>query len=476
MKQLAVAIAVMAVATGVGAQTRNYNQEGKAFGQSNLGTSYNRATTTDPKTVPYYNENPQQKQSYGAPNLFDVGFARIESCKTEAPGTDRMANQECQAVNFLAKNPRARFQLTPNDPAIVAARNAINNAGKYADSVYQNACTTKTTRVPEERALRGCAEYLAIEDAQCTEGWVVYRDDDSNFQCEQTYKAVEILTCEKTLYSTCSRDGATITDTSTSNSGIFTAVTITPNASKTGLYDYKFDRPYRSCGSEGSAQIDFNLDEVGSGSYMTLNISNLDDTAVVAVNGYTVFAGYPNAGPQYSGDWFSRDKAAFQLGYSWTETIGQTCTNSVYDWRTETTTCTEWAPNNATFTATAKLLDYCPAGYAITNQKDFVYCNPDNGQCTNPSSNTADTMPGFFCNSEGKFLINRHEGDGTWAGSVSASMPLRAGRNSISVYWGTSSYGGACGNVLVTGQIYNVKAQCTDQWSDNCAALEERTK
>jgi hypothetical protein len=207
---------------------------------------------------------------------------------------------------------------------------------------------------------------------------------------------------------------------------------------------------------------------------LTLNLSNLDDTAAVAVNDYTVFAGYPNSGPQYSGDWFRRDNPAFQLGYQWTEQIGQTCTN--WDTSGDMSYCTAYAPRYMTFTSNAKLLDYCPAGYGITQQKDFVYCDGESGQCSTPDPYSPNNLSGFFCNAEGKFLINRQEGKGTWGGSVSTTMPLKVGKNKIVVYWGTGNWGGACGNVHVAGQIYNVKQQCTDQWTDNCADLEARTK
>jgi hypothetical protein len=65
--------------------------------------------------------------------------------------------------------------------------------------------------------------------------------------------------------------------------------------------------------------------------------------------------------------------------------------------------------------------------------------------------------------------MNRHEGNGTWAGSVSSQMPLQTGENRITVYWGTGAYGSACGNVKVSGQIYNVAPGCSNRWDDQCA-------
>jgi hypothetical protein len=198
--------------------------------------------------------------------------------------------------------------------------------------------------------------------------------------------------------------------------------------------------------ASGWAEIDFNLDTIDSGSYLTVNISNLDDAAVVAVNGQVVFAGYPNSGPYYQGIYF--DQAAFALNYSWQEKVNG---------------------NTYTFVADTKLLDHCPGGYSPTYQK-----TASNGTV---QTNTDLVTQGFFCNSEGKFLMNRHEGNGTWDGSVAAQMPLKVGANTVIIYWGTAASGFAYGNITVTGNIYNVGTHCTGAtWSDQCGGLEARAQ
>ncbi|MBG6082990.1 hypothetical protein [Rubrivivax gelatinosus] len=473
MKNLTALVAALTMAMGASAQTagRNYNQEGKEFGKGQLDPSYNRAATTDPKTVPYYNENPPQKKSYGATSLFDVGTARINSCKGESPSSDRMANQECEAVNFLSKNPRAHFELSANDPAIIAARDAINNAGKYADSVNQTACTTKTTETPAETAQRVCAEYLAVDQTQCSVGWTIQRDDDSNFQCDQTYKATEILTCDSSATVTCANAGYEISGVSTKNSGIFHDVSVTPVPESDGLYKIRFATGARNggpkrCGTQGWSEIGFNLDSAGSGgSTLTLQIDNLDDTLAIAVNDQTVFAyapgytlksGYTNS---INLDWLERRQAAFKLNYTWTQPLA-TCTNYTYTGGGTVTGCSQYeysSTETVTYTAAAKLLDYCPSSLKMK-----------------PSA-----VPGrsLFCNYEGKLVLNGGEGSGVGLTKVDAELPLVKGANKITVYWGTLiSDGGACGGVDVTGEIYNIKRDCEVSWSDTCSALEERSK
>ena len=76
----------------------------------------------------------------------------------------------------------------------------------------------------------------------------------------------------------------------------------------------------------------------------------------------------------------------------------------------------------------------------------------------------------IFCNSEGKFLMNRREGNDAAGASLSSQMPLLSGANKIQVYWGTG-LGNGGGGVTVTGQIYNVAPVCATLWNDGCAGM-----
>ena len=120
-------------------------------------------------------------------------------------------------------------------------------------------------------------------------------------------------------------------------------------------------------------------------------------------------------------------------------------------------------------------MDYCPAGYSAKSQVAYQYCDSD-GNCSPLDGYTPNNVAGFFCNAEGKFLMNRHEGAGTWAGSVSSEMPLQTGANKLSVYWGTFPGRSNCGNVKVSGQIYNVASSCTNRFDDKCAAARGALK
>lgn len=420
-------------------------QAGKTFGQSGKDSAAGKVnTTTGSQNLPNFTTNAPQSANFanGKGNLGAAGNSKLAACQNSV-SADPMAQQECDAVNFLAKNPsiRPKFIIDKkNDPLLTGSANTIKNPGTTPGSSNQQ-CHVETVTTP-----------------------ATYKTES----CEQSV-VTQSFTCQKTLIPQCAYTGSPISSSNTSQSGAFVTTQITPTGTP-GLYNYRAEVPYRNCGGDGSSQISFNLDTVGQGGYITINMSNLDDAAAVGVNGYTVFAGYPNNGPVYSGGFFPQTTKAYQIGYSWTEQVGTTCT--AYDWDGN---CTASAPNYQQFYANTKLLDFCPGGYAPTPQSNYGYCDGD-GNCSPPSNYTPNNILGFFCNAEGKFLMNRHEGGGTWGGSVSAQMPLQQGTNTIQVYWGTGPWGGACGNVTVSGQIYNVAPTCNTPWNDGCAAARGATQ
>ena len=474
-----------------------------------LGTALNPSVIQGIKTgnpsavVPGYNSNPTQKQYFqdGQGSTVGPGATRVAGCANQS-------DVECQAVNLIQNGPQTRpqFNITRSDPLLVRSKGLTSNpTGQIGDifSSYET-CKTTTTTIPATFETQVCDEFSVNEDKvcsmgqqvvvdpnylykcvetiqsqanrTCTMGRVVQVSPQYDYQCQQTLKSYETLSCKRTLNTTCLFSGAQISSTAGSQSGLFQTLTITPSGT-VGLYDYKMEIPYRACATEGWAEIDFNMDTVGQGSYMSINLSNLDDAVAIGVNGYTVFAGYPNNGPYYQGSFFGMATAAFQVGYYWNEDVGQNqCVSYDGDGN-----CIQsaWVSNIMRFHAGVKLLDYCPSGYSPTSQKIFqqMYCDPNTGYCSPPDSDSSKNVLGFFCNSEGKFLMNRHEGYNNWNGAISAQMPLKVGANKVQVYWGTGYWGNACGNVTVTGQIFNVAPKCSGPtWDNQCAALEMRSQ
>lgn len=170
------------------------HSDGLTFGKGQLSTSNKKPNPSD---VPLYNPNPAQASSYSGGNPFDLGVGRINTCKTYQNGSDKVANQECSAVNFLAKNPetRKRFDINPHDPIITVNRDIMTNATDGTTS--DGECVQRTSSLPDEHKTEVCNEQLTISAQTCTMGQIVKVDGDSNFRCDVTYKALEQFSCSR---------------------------------------------------------------------------------------------------------------------------------------------------------------------------------------------------------------------------------------------------------------------------------------
>ncbi|WP_234830843.1 hypothetical protein [Pseudomonas savastanoi] len=176
--------------------------DGLAVGKSNLNKLSSKVNNTNAQGMPHYTNNPPQSQNFGSSSLFNVGTTRISTCKTAVAGSDKVANQECDAVNFLAKNPqdKVKFPVNPNDPIIKGIGDTINNA--TGGSVTEQ-CTTKTTTTPNIYATEVCNEFNLSELKSCTMGQVVNVDAKANFQCNITKNRLEQYTCDAYLSVAC---------------------------------------------------------------------------------------------------------------------------------------------------------------------------------------------------------------------------------------------------------------------------------
>ncbi|PYD14619.1 hypothetical protein D6T65_17775 [Arthrobacter frigidicola] len=152
--------------------------------------------------MPFYTDTPSQSSQFGSSSLFTVGTSRINSCKTEPDGPDAISNQECDAVNFLAKNPyeRVKVDVDENDPIISGIGEIINNA--KPDEITEN-CGTKTTTTPDIYSTEVCNEYNLSDQKTCSMGQVVDVDTKANFQCNVTQNALETVSCDKYLVLSC---------------------------------------------------------------------------------------------------------------------------------------------------------------------------------------------------------------------------------------------------------------------------------
>jgi len=141
-----------------------------------------------------YNTNAPQQSLFGGAGLISSAVSKISTCGATNPGySGNLASQECDAVNFLAKNPtqRVQFNISKSDPMFARAKGVIANASSTFNSTQ---CSTRTETTPAQYATETCSLLKGIDEQQCTMGRVVNIDADSNFQCDRTVKSLTSTT------------------------------------------------------------------------------------------------------------------------------------------------------------------------------------------------------------------------------------------------------------------------------------------
>ncbi|PZP49716.1 MAG: hypothetical protein DI596_15555, partial [Azospira oryzae] len=194
-------------------------EQGKALGSSNIQGTFNSINSgSAADKIPAYGTNPAETQYYqgGQGDLSGPGVTKMQSCATAAPDPDPIRRQECEAVNFLARNPQIRpqFNIDRKDPMFAKARDIGRNAENIFQSLGINGgtgastqCTTKTETTPAQYTTETCSTVREIGQQQCTMGRIVNIDADANFQCEQTVNAYETLKCRRGSDVTCTGGG-----------------------------------------------------------------------------------------------------------------------------------------------------------------------------------------------------------------------------------------------------------------------------
>ena len=180
--------------------------------------------TTEQTNIPGYGGSVSTQSSYfagGNGNIESPGSAQISDCSNAPPSSNPMANQYCNAVNFLATNPNVRPQITisPNDPLITNSRAISNNAASIlqtngiSTTGTSSQCVPVTTTTPAQYTTQMCTTVQGMDMAQCVLGRVVNIATDTNYQCNQTLNSYQAQTCNRTLSVTVTQ-GATVPATS----------------------------------------------------------------------------------------------------------------------------------------------------------------------------------------------------------------------------------------------------------------------
>ena len=322
----AVAILMLFWAGAALADQNGAFQDGKSLGSSvNQGafSGINSGAASD--KIPGYGTNPSETQFFqgGQGQLSGPGIAKMQNCATATPDSDPIKRQECEAVNFLARNPQMRpqFNITKNDPMILAAKHARNNAESFFQSLgikggagSSTQCTTKTETTPAQYTTETCSSFKQVGERQCTMGRVINIDADANFQCEQTVNAYETLKCRRSSNITCTGGGD-----GCDQGGIVPnswagdmATSWFPDGA--GNYILQFgtiaDNYWCGWAITQDRTLTFTIRDVGLITRFALTRAAFDDWILVQVNGTNVYVG------PYGGDRLQVYNAPYQdMGY-----------------------------------------------------------------------------------------------------------------------------------------------------------------
>lgn len=187
--------------------TQTFN-DAKALGAtSNASRASNISTGTAKDVVPAYGQSTPESSYFqgGDGNTAAQGVAKLQNCQAGGQGGTAVQQQECEAVNFLAKNPdvRPQFNISKSDAMVQATRGFQNSAESILGSLGNGTnteCVVKNETVPAKYESNTCVSIKQVDPQQCTMGRVIKTDADSNFQCNQTVSAYDTVKCNKSPY------------------------------------------------------------------------------------------------------------------------------------------------------------------------------------------------------------------------------------------------------------------------------------
>lgn len=183
MKRLALILGLsMATATTWGYDATSAFDAGKDFGQQQKGKVSGMVSTDGAqKNIPNYTESAKESSlfSSGKGNLFSPAKGKLNGCATGPKADNNYNQQECDAVNFLAKNPSQRPQINidKNDPIITGGKQIIDNANTNGGfSGCKNVTTTKPAIYEEGM----CHEGNRLDQVTCENTLTVFCEAPSD--------------------------------------------------------------------------------------------------------------------------------------------------------------------------------------------------------------------------------------------------------------------------------------------------------
>ena len=142
--------------------------DGQALGGSVNQTNVNAITAGNIQNkIPAYGQSVTESSYFqgGRGDTVGPGVNKVTACSTATPSSDPVQRQECDAINFLARNPdiRPQFSITGNDPMILNARSArttsestFQSLGIAGGTGSNTQCQTRSETTPAQFSTETC--------------------------------------------------------------------------------------------------------------------------------------------------------------------------------------------------------------------------------------------------------------------------------------------------------------------------------
>lgn len=145
--------------------------DAKAYAQGTVEGTGGIVGAEQAATMPHYSaQSPIPELVPCSVGLGGAGMGKIQGCQGQN-------DNECAAVNFLARNPdsRLRFNLDPaTDPTLQAGKQVQANPDSVVGAGQdgsESVCTTRTVTDPATYTIEVCNEYRTVTTATCTVSW-----------------------------------------------------------------------------------------------------------------------------------------------------------------------------------------------------------------------------------------------------------------------------------------------------------------
>ena len=147
---------------------------GQALGNAGVASAQGAITAGQgTSVVPNYTGAAPESSYFagGQGSLFAPATGKVSNCATGPRASTAYGQQDCDAVNFLARNPAVRPQIAvgKNDPLVAGAKSILSNPQTFTGNMTgsYSSCSTATVNQPATYDTEVCNQYTSLTNSLC---------------------------------------------------------------------------------------------------------------------------------------------------------------------------------------------------------------------------------------------------------------------------------------------------------------------